>query len=261
MTKSPKSAAGKMSQSTRSAAKSSLDDVVRDTAEKLALITSKLEKLDRMEQHMEEIRTENRQLRAALAAKDGEIHDLNHRLNELEQYTRGSSIRVLNVPLTYEEECNNSAVADKLYNLVLLPLLNGAMETGAITHIPTKEQLIEKAHILPGKAGEHKPIIARFYNRELRSVCFQHKKEFAERVPSSNTAGERSKERAGKYCFPFYKDLTKANFLMMRAIGAHKDVQSCWSINGQLKFKMVDSTTVRKVSSIYDTVDNIIRKS
>ena len=51
-------------QSTRSAAKSSLDDVVRDTAEKLALITSKLEKLDRMEQHMEEIRTENRQLRA-----------------------------------------------------------------------------------------------------------------------------------------------------------------------------------------------------
>ena len=92
MTKSPKSAAGKMSQSTRSAAKSSLDDVVRDTAKKLALITSKLEKLDRMEQHMEEIRTENRQLRAALAAKDGEIHDLNHRLNELEQYTRGSSI-------------------------------------------------------------------------------------------------------------------------------------------------------------------------
>ena len=66
MTKSPKSAAGKMLQSTRSAAKSlSLEEVVRETAEKLAHITSKLEKLDKMEQTMEEIKAENR-LRAAL---------------------------------------------------------------------------------------------------------------------------------------------------------------------------------------------------
>ena len=92
MTKSPKSGAGKMSQSTRSAAKSSsLEDVVRDTAEKLALITVKLEKLDKMEQTMEDIKTENRQLREAIAAKDDEIQNLNHRLNDLEQYTRGSN--------------------------------------------------------------------------------------------------------------------------------------------------------------------------
>ena len=63
-----------MSQSTRSAAKSlSLEEVVRETAEKLAQITVKLEKLDKMEQTMDEIRTENRQLRAALTAKDDEI--------------------------------------------------------------------------------------------------------------------------------------------------------------------------------------------
>ena len=259
--KSPKSAAGKMSQSTRSAAKSlSLEEVVRETAEKLAHITSKLEKLDKMEQTMEEIKAENRQLRASLTAKDDEIQSLNHRLNDLEQYTRGSSIRVLNVPLTSEEERSNRAVADKLYNLVLLPLLEGAVESGAITDIPTRDQLIEKAHILPGKSGEHKPIIARFYNRELRSVCFQHKKEYASRVQASSTAG-RDKERAGSYCFPFYEDLTKANFSMMRTVAAHKDVQSCWSVNGQLRFKLVDSTVVKRVSSIYDTVDNIIRKA
>ena len=168
---------------------------------------------------------------------------------------------MLGVLLTNEEERNNSAVADKLYNLVLLPLLTGAKEKGAISHIPTREQLIEKAHILPGKDGEHKPIIVRFFYREIRAVCFQHKKEFAARVSASITAGGQDKERAGSYCFPFYEDLTRANFLMMRAIGAHKDVQQCWSINGQLKFKMVDSTTVKKVSTIYDTVDNIIRKS
>ena len=246
-----------MSQSTRSAAKSlSLEEVVRETAEKLAQITVKLEKLDKMEQTMDEIRTENRQLRAALTAKDDEIQSLNHRLNELEQYTRGSSIRVLNVPLTNEEERDNGKVADKLYNLVLLPLLEGALEKGAIQDIPTREQLIEKAHIRPGKQGEHKPIIARFFNRELRAVCFLHKKEFANRVLAAT-----ANERAGSYCFPFYEDLTKANFTMMRTIGAHKDVQSCWSVNGQIRFKKVDSTVVKKVLSIYDTVDNIISKA
>ena len=101
---------------------------------------------------------------------------------------------MLGVLLTNEEERNNSAVADKLYNLVLLPLLTGAKEKGAISHIPTREQLIEKAHILPGKDGEHKPIIVRFFNREIRAVCFQHKKEFAARVSASTTAGGRDKE-------------------------------------------------------------------
>ena len=155
-----------MSQSTKSSSKSdaakSLAEVVRETAEKPTQITSKLEKLNRMEQTMDKIKTENRQLRAALTAKEGEIQSLNH----------GSRIRVLNVPLTNDEEKNNGAVADKLYNLVLLPLLNGALESGAIDTIPSRDQLIEKAHILPGKQGEHKPIIARFYNGELRSICF-----------------------------------------------------------------------------------------
>ena len=255
-----------MLQSTRSAAKSlSLEEVVRETDEKLAHITLKLEKLDRMEQTMEEIKTENRQLRAALTAKEGEIQSLNHRLIELEQYTRGSSICVLNVPLTNKEERNNSVVADKLYNLVLLWLLNGAMESEAISTVPIRDQLIEKAQILPGKPeehkpGEHKPIIAWFYNQELKAVCFQHKKEFATQVSAPSTAN-RDKEQAGSYCFPFYEDLTKANFTMMHTIGALKDVQSCWSVNSQIRFKMVDSTVVKKVSSIYNTVENIIRKA
>ena len=238
-----------MSQSTKSSSKSdaakSLAEVVRETAEKPTQITSKLEKLNRMEQTMDKIKTENRQLRAALTAKEGEIQSLNH----------GSRIRVLNVPLTNDEEKNNGAVADKLYNLVLLPLLNGALESGAIDTIPSRDQLIEKAHILPGKQGEHKPIIARFYNHELRSVCFQHKKEYATRISAS------AKERAGSYCFPFYEDLTKANFMMMRTIGSLKDVQSCWLVNGQIRFKLVDSTLVKRVSSIYDTVENIILKA
>ena len=243
------------------AAKQSLEDVVRETADKLSAITSKLEKLDSMELTMADIRAENRQLREALTFKDDEIRQLNHRLNELEQYTRGGSIRVLNVPLTDEEERNNTQVATKLYNLVLKPILQGALDSGDIDNIPSREQLIEKAHVLPGKDGEHKPIIARFYNREMRVLCFQHKKKSVPRVPAGASTSRRNQEKEGSYCFPFYEDLTKANFVAMRAISDHKDVQSCWSINGQLKFKLIGSTVVKKVKSIYDTVDNIVASS
>ena len=48
---------------------------------------------------------------------------------------------------------------------------------------------------------------------------------------------------------------------MMRTIGSLKDMQSCWSVNGQIRFKLVDSMLVKRVSSIYDTVENIILKA
>jgi len=273
-----------MTRNSAAAAKLSLEEVVRDTAEKLAVISGRLEKLDsvettlfKMEQTMGEIKAENQVLKTAMAAKDEEIRTLSHRLNDLEQYVRGGSIRVLNIPLTSEEERSNFAVADKLYNIALKPILMGAMEEGIINYIPSREQLLETAHVLPGKPGEHKPIIARFYSRDLRRVIFQHKKKHAPRKEvqgrrdggdggraggggGGGGGGDGGAERMGGFCFPIYEDLTRANFSMMRSIAGHKDVQSCWSVNGQLKFKLIGSDIVKKVSSINDTVDNIIIK-
>ena len=95
----------------------------------------------------------------------------------------------------------------------------------------------------------------------MRALCFPHKKKSAPRVTAGVSTSRRNQEKEGSYCFPFYEDLTKANFVAMRAISDHKDVQSCWSINGQLKFKLIGSTVVKKVKSIYDTVDNIVASS
>ena len=88
----------------------------------------------------------------------------------------------------------------------------------------------------------------------MRVLCFQHKKKSAPRVTAGASTSRRNQEKEGSYCFPFYEDLTKANFVAMRAISDHKDVQSCWSINGQLKFKLIGSTVVKKVKSIYDNL-------
>ena len=70
-------------------------------------------------------------------------------------------------------------------------------------------------------------------------------------------AGEET--RAGGFCFPMYEDLTRTTFQKMRAISQHENVQACWSINGQLRFKMKDSEEIRKVVSVFDTVEQMLQ--
>ena len=56
--------------------------------------------------------------------------------------------------------------------------------------------------------------------------------------------------------YQMYDDLTKTNFKKMKAIGDDKRVDQCWSTNGQLKFKLVGSPTVKTVKSVFDSIDD-----
>jgi hypothetical protein len=65
-------------------------------------------------------------------------------------------------------------------------------------------------------------------------------------------------EKGGRYSYLFYEDLTRAAFHKMRALNSNARVHLCWSINGQLRFKLSNSITVQRVSSVFDSVDKII---
>jgi hypothetical protein len=45
----------------------------------------------------------------------------------------------------------------------------------------------------------------------------------------------------------------------MRAISQREEVESCWSVSGQLKFKLKNDPAVRKVKSIFANIDDIIK--
>jgi hypothetical protein len=119
----------------------------------------------------------------------------------------------------------------------------------------------------------------RFFNRNMKAICFRFKKDFAPREtlkskpttrkgaasttttaadPGGATGGDRSVDYRGRYCFPLYEDLTRANLAKMKAIAADSRTQSCWSINGTIKFKLVNSQVIRKVGSILDSLDTIL---
>jgi hypothetical protein len=82
-----------------------------------------------------------------------------------------------------------------------------------------------------------KPIITRFYNCNLRSICLKMQKEFVLRM-GGGVAREvdlRGEGRLGcpvdgpvgwgRYSFPAYEDLTRVNFIKMRELALHEKVR------------------------------------
>ena len=104
-----------------------------------------------------------------------------------------------------------------------------------------------------------KPIIARFFTRNIRSLIFRCKKEFA---PKEQAAGNSAPASAGRHQRPkysIYDDLTKINFNKMRAISADKRVKACWSAKGQLKFKCHEEDFIRKVPCAFTPLEDLFK--
>jgi hypothetical protein len=234
-------------------------------------------KMASLEAKLSDVLEANKTLTADNKAKDKIIEDLSSgytnlvsRCNELEQYNRSWSVRIFNIPLSEEEEKDETTTREKAYELAFLPILQGALEAGKISAIPSVEELLETANVLPGKPGSAKPVIARFYSRGLHTLCLRKKRDFATRTPRGPTTGATSRtsaggatasvgsEEGGKYSYLFYEDLTRATFLKIRALNSDSRVDSCWTINGQLRFKLANSSTVSRVASIFDSVDKVV---
>ena len=238
-----------------------LDSKIEQLTSTISAFSSRFDNLEKL---LSDTKEENNSLKEHLQAKDQEILDLKEKLNDVEQYQRSWSIRVLNVPIPKEDSTSNSKVMRHLYDKVLAPILRGAVDKKLLPSIPPVEQLLETAHILPSKAEKTPPIIARFYTRNTRSLIFQRKKEFAPRHPTPHpqppVPQPGSKPSLGKLAYPIFEDLTKDNFAKMRELAEHQSVLSSWTVAGSIRFRLKNETTVRRVKSVYDSVDIILAR-
>lgn len=222
-----------------------------------AAINSKLSKLDSLTTDVADLKkllaasdAKNVELLTMLKERDSEIHALKRQLNSVEQHNRSWSIRVMGLPLTADDEKSSSRVKQQLYNSLLKPILEGAVAEGELAVVPGVDSLLEMAHVLPAKEGATKPIIARFHARELRSLVFRHKKQFA---PKHTTGPMKD-----RYKYLLFEDLTRLTFTKMRALAQDPSVAACWSANGQLRYRLVDDPTIRKVKDVLDPVARIL---
>jgi hypothetical protein len=146
------------------------------------------------------------------------------------------------------------AIIQKVYNSVFLPILKGAASKQAISSVPTCYETIEMAHTLPGRGDRPKAIIVRFFNRNVKTLLFRHRKEFAVRAEASGSEAARV-----RYAFPFHDDLTCDTFLKMKALQADPRVHACWSTGGSLRYKLSETSDVKRVSSVYASNDDILK--
>jgi hypothetical protein len=233
----------------------------------LAAISAKLakldpipEKLEAMESLLTKLAEENTALKKEIRLRDEEISGLHHRLNAVEQYNRAWSIRVNNLPLSPDEEKIPAKVMGKIFNELILPILTGAHQHGAIDSIPTLQNTIETAHVLPGKPNTPKPVIVRFFSRHVKQTLFRFKKEFSPKPPTLSTSSSSSpSQRSPRQLYPFYEDLTRDTFLKMRALAADQRVSACWTVGGQIRFRLTSNPdVVHRVKTVYESVDAIL---
>jgi hypothetical protein len=147
---------------------------------------------------------------------------------------------------------------EAVYNNLVHPIFTGALQKGAIDSIPSIQAAIETAHILPGKPNTPKPIIVRFTSRHLKKTLFTFKKDFSPKIPPSSSSTSPP-SRGPRLMYPFYEDLTRDTFMKMKALAAGQRVTACWSVGGQLHYRLTSNPeVVKRVKSVYDSVESII---
>jgi restriction endonuclease S subunit len=135
--------------------------------EKLSTLDAIKEKLSKVETLLAATQAETAQLKAKTEAQESTIIDLKNKLNNLEQHGRSFSIRINNIPLDGIDEREPPAIIKKVYEVAFLPILQGAASQRAISAVPSCYEMVEMAHTLPGPSDRAKPIIVRFFNRNL----------------------------------------------------------------------------------------------
>ena len=205
-------------------------------------------RLTHLEAMLEASAVENASLRHTLEDKKETIDLLQLKMNSIEQYNPYWSIRINWLAMTSD----GNLVKKKVYDHLLLPILQGAVEQGDLTDVPPVKK----------SPGGH-PRAARSRRQDqtgYRKILYPgHPQPGLQAQEGLCAQGSRRLGRQpGRYVYPFFEDLTKMNFTKMRDIAAHPTVAACWSSRGQLRYKLKDSQTVKKVGCVMDTVDQIL---
>ena len=168
-----------------------------------------------------------------ISVHDNDISFLKSAVNDKEQHSRNSSIRILGLKLNENEARDAVLTAKVVYTKILQPILNLAVKEDLLSSIPAYFELIEHCHTLKAKPGSTKPaaIICRFQSRLVRQLVFKFKRQ-AMSDPDLNLSS-----------ISIVEDLTSANFKKLMSL-RDKDIK-CWSFGGHIYYVDADDNKKR----------------
>jgi DNA-binding transcriptional MerR regulator len=195
-------------------------------------------------------------LETKVAALEKEVKKLKETSNDREQAAKSRTIRLFGYASTEEETRTTDggkSFNNKLYDRIIKPCLNTAKTNGDIQSTPQFSTAIEKI-FRAGKSSNPArpaPIIITFTSDTYRLAVLRNKK-------SSLPAPSTPERDAGIRRYLVVEDLTPANYNMLKTLQQREEVDKAWTIEGRIRYTMRGDSTVRRVKSVFDPVENIL---
>lgn len=197
---------------------SELKNSIRNLDTKFDEINSKF---DSMSKTMAEQQMQIDELTAQLA-------DYTVKLNDREQHSRSFSVRIFNLKLDKDIASDSMKTATHIYETVLKPILNHAVNTNLIPEVPEMLSLIEHCHVVPDRQSKNTtPVIVRFQCRLMRNVILKTKKSVLPKIEALKGIS-------------IAEDLTVINYQKLQGL-LKKNIKA-WSLGGKIMYMDKDGT-------------------
>ena len=240
-----------------------LQKLITDAVDK-AVQTALLKPLEEMQKVVAKYQKELEEERTINARQRDELKELKVAVNDLQQCSRLSYLRVFGVGVS-EDEVNrvgqDKAVTSKVYEKILEPLLRGAKSRGLIPTVPSLDSVLTEG-FRSGRPSEDEqgrsippPLVVKFASKQIRDAVLRCKKEF---MPSPTHADKA----AGVKRYALVEDLTRPTHQLFRALVDDKRVGAVWTVDGKIRFTKCDdeSKKIHKVFSPFATVEDLMKK-
>ena len=234
----------------------SLADVQASLKTLISSVGMMSERLAGLERRMEDIAA----LQRSVHMVTEEVNTVKKQINEVDQESRGSCIRIMGLNITEAEleGGQEKAIMRKAYDKLIKPILSAAKTKGDIDSVPIMHNLLEQGRFVSkpfvDKKGRTLPpvCLVRFSNRYMRNTVMRLKKEH---MPDPTDA----EKAAGISRFVFVEDLTQVNAKKLKEFRDNQHIERAWTVDGRIRFTAVgDVNNVRRLASPFLSVEEAL---
>jgi hypothetical protein len=189
-----------------------------------------------------------------------QVYDLQNIVNLREQELRGLSIRINGFPYTEEEKtADNKSLMKRVYDRILLPMLNYAKSRNEIDKVPSITNTIASCYRVGPAAAKTNtanppPILLKFVNDTVRLAVLKNKRQHT-------PAPTNEEKSSGIVRFTIMEDLTPQCYKLLRELQKHEEITKAWTTEGKIHFLVRGNNFVHKVKSVFDPAHVIIDKA
>ena len=234
---------------------------------KMDMMLRRMDEFTAMQEKMVMLETTVGALNETVATLYREVAELKDKSNARDQQARGLSLRLYGLDLG-EEEDNSAesgrALLKRVYDHIVKPVLASAKANKQLEALPNLGNAVTEAYRVRGGATKQPsipgqpvkpllppPLIIKFASAHVRMAFLKNKK-------ASLPPPTVSEKASGVKKYVVVEDLTAPTYKKLREMLDSGRVDKVWAMDGRLRFTVPGDKIVRKVKSVFSSVDEIL---